>query len=368
MQEGDAGDLVVSVRSLARSKLMKPMTTNRRLAVVLICCAVNGCGLIAGLGGYSPGDGGAEGAIDGATDASRDRTAPGEGGRSDRTDSPEVVPLPSCDAGQCAPDPPKGWSTPFIVALDAGDAACPAGFGALPGFTLYVDPLDASCAPCGCGTPAGTTCTAPTVQTWNYMNCTTGPCAAIEVVGGCPPAPCSGSWEITAMGEIEGGYCAAELTDAAGLKGVPAVVCLLPSSLTAMGCDGGICAPVPPLPFARDVVCVEQNGQHACPAAFPAANGYDNSGGPACTAATCSCGSPAGGTCAATVHAYDDDASLCSGSFVGASTSGCNNGPVSSFTAVSFPFGDAGACTPSGGRPTPRFVDYVTVCCTGPFE
>jgi hypothetical protein len=137
----------------------------------------------------------------------------------------------------------------------------------------------------------------------------------------------------------------------------------------AATCGTGLCAPVPPSPFAS--LCIAQAGDIACPPSSRYSQKHLYYSGAAdgrgCT--PCVCGAPAGIACTTgAVAFYTSSGPTCGGSSEAIPTDGqCHAVTVSAAgvqaTTPAVPAG--GSCAPDGGQPTGTLVPMgaETVCC-----
>ncbi len=280
----------------------------------------------------------------------------------------------SCLA-ECAPAAPTDWQGPFAIFESSGAAplpACPSGYSAIA-YEGFATPTaaPATCA-CECDDPAGVACSAPTMSFFFDSSCTNGCGTANQPIGtSCTSLNaqnCNGSsrYEV-APSVASGGTCMPIVT-----RDIPKAtwndsvrLCAAPTELDGVGCNANqVCAPAVAAPYeARR--CVMKMGIGACPAAYPTPHVYYTSSNDDRDCSTCTCGTRAGGSCAASVTVYKDFSCGSTGTTLAAST--CTSANSSGYFAKAAAGVFAGgSCTPDGGAPTGAFTPTAptTVCCT----
>jgi hypothetical protein len=324
-------------------------------------------------------------------DAGADGGDGGDGG----VDAPADAPIGTgACPGQCVPGPPSLWDAPALVWLGAeGDAPpCPAS-APQTGFEGHADLVaPTGCGACQCEAPSGT-CGLPPALTAGAATCAL-------VTPGTPMTPfdpptgwdggCTTADAVVAGASCAAGPCVQSLTLAPlSLDEGPCVPTALPAhddptprwAAFARTCRGfpvgacadwgAVCAPPPAAGFR---VCVLQAGDVACP--DPASGPYQERhvafGGFTDTrsCSPCTCGSPAGGACAALVSYFTDGAcgaplGSATVTAAGASCADLPAGAALGSKSAGPPGYTPGACQPAGGEPlgaaTP--VSPVTLCC-----
>jgi len=323
----------------------------------------------------------------GATDSPSGIDATDSPSGIDAADSPSGIDVVQCEA-TCQPAPPMGWEGPFEIA--EGDGGPLPGCNGAPWVDKYLlaaspNQGPAACS-CNCGPPTNVTCSAPTVTYFKFaMNCPQGACATSPLdscvatsaaASQCPPAP--RGFEVGSSAAV-GGACAPD-----GSTVLPPVVwganarLCAPAAISTNGCaPASRCLPTPDPQFQNTFCVVARADAGACPSAYPVTHPRSQSGSAfyyarasderSCT--TCTCGPPAGVTCAdASVLTYFSS-DTCMPRTDGVSLpapSGClsNSGVLGMEFAGATPTG--GKCTPSGGQPQGGIVPTApyTICCT----
>ena len=280
-----------------------------------------------------------------------------------------------CDAS-CAPAPPVGWTGPYAL-YEAMGGPPPAPPGCPGAYSAQMDNglegLDAGVAQCtcACGAVSGASCGSPVVDLWSDSNCTTSCSTTLQPIGTTCTRPnfgfnCGGGVRFTLEGGApSGGSCApdAGTTLPAPAWQISALLCGLPPTVTPAECGGGgLCVPSPD---PSGVLCISQTGASACPSgAYTVAHTYykSSSDGRSCT--PCTCGSPVGVACSATVTAFGN--TTCTGGPTRETAPmGCSGDHIASaIAAASTPSG--GSCAPVGGQPAGSVTPAMgrTVCCT----
>jgi hypothetical protein len=284
----------------------------------------------------------------------------------------DVMPLPACGkASQCVPHVPPGWSGPLAVARGASAASCPEGFSdpsTTPMTFIRKEAEGTTCGSCIC-TPGDIGCAAQ-IEGYSGGDCDascgeatltqyfTDSCQELD--------PCDGSlvesWEVTKSAYLVS-QCFPSVTDAGASSPNVAVLCQGMPEKGDAGCGAGSCLTIPSGFFAP-AACIEQNGDHVCPGAFPFA--YEYGQGVGCDASTCACGDASGATCPGKVVGYDNSICSAPGSTADKPARCVDGEGAYQYFELDqpLPVGDA-SCPPMG---TPRwdFTGQVTVCCTGP--
>jgi hypothetical protein len=310
---------------------------------------------------------------DGSADVTPDHAA--EGSVSDAA-SEETGP-PTCQ-GTCTAAVPAGFQGPVAYVQETGSPASspPSCAGA-----YTIDVLDAFATPlfspatcqCACGSVSGG-CSSPAVETYTDNACI-NECFQV-VAGACTADSCgssSQSAKITMPSQPQGGSCSANVQKTVPTWSstqdwsVAGRACATSSVFSGTGCPATeICASVPSAPYGP-ALCVWEAGNVACPSAYPVkyllytsgTDGRDCSNG-------CSCGSPSGVSCSATVT-LSSSSSTC-----GAGTLLNGGGACNMYGSMATPYVSAtvtpsgGSCTPGGtasptGTITP--TGATTVCC-----
>jgi hypothetical protein len=309
-----------------------------------------------------------------ATDATTDVI--GDAG----SDVPVEVGSPCEEAGLvCTAAIPPGFQGPVVLALESNDggvAPAPPACGgayAVDAFLGYAAPLFAPAAcTCACGAVDGG-CTGPVVETFTDNTCV-NKCNQV-IAGACTVDACgqsSQSAKVTMPSQPSGGSCPESVQ-----KSVPPWNAALDWATAGRACAAGsppdagcpsseVCAAPPPASFGAGL-CVWQAGDVPCPAAYPMkevlyASATDTRD---CTDA-CTCGSPAGVTCSATVTASPN--ANCGGGTLLTGGGQCNfYGTIGTPYVSAVVMASGGSCT-SGGSATPSGsvapIGPSTICCT----
>ena len=294
---------------------------------------------------------------------------------------------PSCQTAgyACVGAAPAGWSGPDLFWTGTAGAtapACPTGYRSMDG---HAGPTgtNGTCA-CTC-TATGQACTAtaafhkdqacsdPACSSVTLTATSTGPSACTPIT---PPSVCgnAGSFD-GGVPAPTGGTCTPQVTKTPGsAEGwtSSARVCTAPADVPG-GCAGASqqCVLESPSSFGA-AICVHQSGVASCPAGYPTKSLIygDETDMRGCGPCTCSA-KPTGGTCAATINVWGDQAGGCTGSVASTSAlsttcttySGANYSPgyaQGNFTVT------PGTCTVVT-QPTPTGAVIgtgpVTVCC-----
>lgn len=278
----------------------------------------------------------------------------------------------------CTPVVPAGFTGPVAFALSTNDAGNapppPACAGAYSADVLdgHANPnfAPASCT-CTCGAVAGG-CTDPVVETFTDNTCV-NKCNQV-LAGACTQDSCgqsSQSAKITVDSQPSGGSCPESVQ-----KSAPSWSASQDWAVAGRACAAGsppdagcpatqICMPPPPQQFGT-ALCVWQVGDVPCPSSYPAkqllyGSGTDDRD---CIDA-CTCGSPGGVTCAATVTASAN--ANCSGATLLTGGGACNfYGTIGTPYVSSVVTPSGGSCQP-GGNATPTGTvtptSPSTVCC-----
>ncbi|MDI1430349.1 hypothetical protein [Polyangium sorediatum] len=297
-----------------------------------------------------------------------------------------------CTPGfSCVPEAPVGWEG-FAALFEGAEAQEPSCSGAFASntytgnHTLLTPPH--TCSACTCGSPTGQTCTLPTTITLSDKPCGqvagisnpfnppqnwTGACSAQsgyaleQVCGGAPCNPSVSAPKPT----IVGGSC----DPAGGVANKPleswaflGKACI--NAPKGGGCGAGeVCQPRAPLPFLGEV-CVFKGGDNSCPAGQYADKHLfyeDVEDSRACT--TCTCGSPTGSSCDATIQVSSDTG--CNSELASFTAGQCANLPNNFATilgrkaAITNP-PSGGACAVSGGGQATGAItpdNATTFCC-----
>ena len=321
------------------------------------------------------------------------------GDAGDAGDAPADAPIsaPACQ-GQCAPLGPLGWARPVLVWMGPEPEAPPCPEAALKlAYEGHAD-LHApnECGACQCDPPAGS-CHLPTKLTASSMSCPgTDPGAAHTPFD--PPVGWGGgctSHDAVPAGQLcDGGPCVQSLTlgplimneaactptqgSAPGSEpvtfGAYARACI---GETYGSCGTSLLACVPPAPpgFRH---CISREGDQGCSDSLFApytekyvffASIHDTRG---CT--PCTCGSPVGSTCSASISIFTDDKCAEAPDYVAtidSSGPACYDvvaGVALGSKSATEPVYAPGACEAGGGEPTGSAepADPVTFCCTPP--
>jgi hypothetical protein len=374
----------------------------RRLWTALALFGVVGCGAV--LGAFSIDDGPATtdgGASEAATEAgAEDAEQPpsdsgGEAAPPVDAAVREASPYldaglwdagPACgDAAYCVPAAPPGWTGPVLLfqgALKDLSPACPdPGLpGRFNGSGSFFGPT--ACTPCGC-TPTSQLRCAAVVQLFDASACVNLVNTSVDLVPGqgatchsLGALPASASYKVafqpaTAQGSptcspggtapLGGGFGAVAETCGALAAGPGACV------------SGRLCVQAPSGGFVRNMYCVEQVGDVACPGEpYTERHVYYTDKTDTRTCTPCGCGTYDGGTCGpGTVHVNAYAANGCPGAAQPLDPSACGVLPVDGGTWSATVSGvpevlEAGTCPPSGGVASGYAapLNATTVCCT----
>lgn len=301
----------------------------------------------------------------------------------------ECVPVTTC-----APTVPFGWSGLAVLfeGVPAQEPACPAAFPSPNPYVGDNTPIagNAACSACSCGAPAGQTCDLPDKYNVQNKACGMNPSAMGTV--DLPP-----NWGGACYGQVNypggqttcGGPCNVALTAPAptvtggtcptggGVPSVPALKWAIRGkacgdSSVGAGCGAGkACLPKPPQPFLGGL-CIYKSGENACPAGdFSVQHVFYEGADDTRGCGACSCGAPAGSTCAASIDVYNDlTIDTCVTKVATIPAGGCvdllNNPTVSGAKATITQPPTGGSCVPSGGQSMGQVTPTTptTFCCT----
>lgn len=312
-------------------------------ALLVVGATLAGCQLVSGLDGL-------------------EADAAGSGGAGPSTSSATGgAPLCAEEGFVCAPAAPEGWQGPLRYTELTGEAPPPdcVGDGGAVGFVgLHAEPAFCSCS-CGTST-TGAVCQA-TLSVWTASDTCAGPAPAPRLLPtGCNSVGAAGSFRVDMadaancpiLGKTE------MVPDAQYDHHLAVCTALTLDTPTPCG-DGGQCVAIPTGAFA-DRLCISQEGEHACPDAFPTKlllhqSSEDDRG---CTACRCS-------TCDQVYELFGDaDCSLQTGTLLNGA---CHQNIASSRAPSIFVGPGSNACVPVGGKPTGSFqpAQPLTLCCAG---
>jgi len=318
---------------------------------------LTGCGLIAGLGDYSPGE-----AKDGGVDSSAGSDANGrDGSREGAVDAgpSDAPPLPACgDASHCVPEIPDGSSLYYVVAIDAGTAPCSAEGHAV---TVYEAPGTVFCGSCACG-PSDAGCEV-NVYTSMDQDCGASTSSFAATTSCLSPGFSFSSFDFE-VAPVESSSSGCLPSVAGAVPSMPrstsAFLCA-ESPGTSDGCSGSSCEPIPPSPYEPNVVCVTPVSDQPCSGSFPVAYAYVDAGMALCTAGSCACGS-AGGSCGDYILTayYTNDCTGTSLTVTSGSTCLGSSPPFSALSATS-DGASPWTCPPLGSPPEP--APRTKLCC-----
>jgi hypothetical protein len=298
---------------------------------------------------------------------------------------------PQCQQSyMCTASAPPGWFGPVALFDQGGGPPAPAPptcSGAYPGdaFDGNSTPTSpaASCA-CTCGTAQGA-CTGPTVTVYSdnqcvvSNNCGTGATTTCGVVDGVRCSSGGQSFAVAALPQPTG---SASCTAGAATTSRPAWqwtrtarACSPNRAFVAGGCaTNQVCADRPSSAFAP-TLCVWQNADlGGCTGApgYPLMHKYYGNvvDDRRCSLGSCSCGSPAGVSCALTrVTSYaQPDCSDPGFALVSPPVGRCNDIGINQIVGMIAGVSSAGTCGIGGsaaptGAVTPDSTGAVTVCC-----
>jgi hypothetical protein len=274
----------------------------------------------------------------------------------------------ACGSGStCAPTVPDGWNGIATLYVGADlPSSCPgevvaevrAGEGDI--FAPH------TCSACECGPPAGVTCSAPVLELYGNFPCPGTPSATVTLTPDyCPQTLLNGVTSIQISSAV-GGTCLASGGSIQKQEPIfenEALLCDTGADLAGPECDAGVCAPLPAAPF-QSGYCVYRQGSAACPAGFPehllVYEGIDDDR----ECFECSCGSPAGASCAGAIQGYDN--ASCEG-LVGIVPNDLTCHNITNMASLKLdPAAVGGACPPTGGGTAgmAKPVGPITVCCT----
>ena len=314
-----------------------------------------------------------DGAAPEASDGSSNEPVDGSGASSE-----SGGPLLGSCAG-CVPSVPSGWFGPLAMYESTKGGALPPCAGDFPEqiYDGSANPIAASAeCSCTCSAPSGATCSPP--ETTFYAD------AACLQSCGSPTA--SGPGELTCAKPItqqcdtkkirtfsvsasipSGGACTPTATAQVPAATWSSTVRLCRQSPAVAGstCDaGGACAGSTLPPFGATNRCVLRPGAWACPSGYPVSRTFYETAADTRACSSCSCESPAGIACSASVSTYDKTA--CSGAAVTRPAPvACETTSQVERLSVAQPVPVGGACAATGGTPTGAFTPETpsTVCC-----
>ncbi|HEY8090055.1 MAG TPA: hypothetical protein VIF09_19470 [Polyangiaceae bacterium] len=277
----------------------------------------------------------------------------------------------------CVDPVPPGWSGPVALFESTGTppVAAPGCSGAYP-TAAYQGSASPAFAPgacaCTCSVAAAPGCTGTVESTFTTGACGSPSCLDAAAPGGtclhataCPPF---GSLYVSLGGLAPaGGTCVSHPDPLPSPTwSASGQACALSAATTGGSCEAGqTCAPSPPDGFDR-ALCIFSSGDVACPGPpfvvqhlFYADFDDQRDCG-------CSCGTPEGGVCNATVHVFDSGACAPPGTTVAVTDPACTYlGPTNAPVAVDFTSQGA-TCAPVSGQITGAVTGTspTTVCCT----
>jgi hypothetical protein len=298
-------------------------------------------------------------------------------------------------AGSCVPLSLPEWSEAIL--LWHGPAAemplCPS-WAPVASSDYHADLVAGSGVPCGacsCDPPTGA-CALPTSitadsqplcsgdsTTFDAPAAWTGACTAAHAIPAgklCDGVHCVQSLSVASLGMSENG-CTPSVAPAPaagppspGTWSTAALVCVgKPSGVCAD--PGAICAPVVPEPSPGFLVCIERDGDRACPEGWPSRYVFFDHVNDDRACSPCTCSAPSGSACAGSISFFKDSA--CSAPLpltlpLDATQPNCVNVPAGSAlgskSASPLTY-TPGTCQPSGGAPigatTP--AEPSTFCC-----
>lgn len=303
---------------------------------VALAGSCGGSAFTTGAGADAGGDGtssGADGGDGGGADASQETSVEASMPDAPHDVADELSPPPPACGGTlgCVPAAPPGWAGPLeLYAGTSNPPSCTADFAPAYAGNGGLTAPAAGCS-CSCG-PSTTQCAAPTLTLYsavcvagNGCTCTGTGCDTVNLqAGACtmvdgPAVACdtTGSTAMSASASaIVGGSCAPD----PGQKVVPiswetfARACSSTVTVAQVDCKAGsVCAPEPMAPYGA-ALCISQAGDLSCPVQGYTSKqlfygGVDDQRG--CTA--CTCGSPTGASCDATLDVYMSTDGSCTG-------------------------------------------------------
>lgn len=321
----------------------------------------------------------------GSTQASPERDAAKAESESDRATaegeaSPDenvglLIGPPSCSA--CSPAVPAGWYGPLAIHEGSGTTAPPSCSGDYP-VTMYDGFAGPQASPavcsCSCSAPSGATCSKPKVSFYSNSSCSAdcgagAPQLQLPTCGRPSTLTCDAK-EIHSFSVSpsvpSGGACSPVATEQLPRTAWATAVRLCGRSAPGETCEGGgTCSGSTFPPFAATNRCMLKTGSWACPSGFPVRRSFYTGGTDTRACSSCSCGSPNGVACSASVSTYD--ASSCGGAAITRSApTSCAAVPSVQRLTVTEPAPYGGSCAASGGAPIGDFVPDgpSTVCCT----
>lgn len=349
-------------------------------------------------GGGAGGEGGAGGAVGGATTtggAGGDGGDGGDGGSAGTEDCLDGIDNdangltdcedPACQPGyECVPEAPSGWTGHRVETTAYPSASvqmCPDGGDPSTRWSTPGDP--AICDACSCDAPMGATCSFPTLGSWvNSGSCSTtldgtfnpgdANCYGFPDFYTCSGG-CSNDQRVALLSDsqVTG---TATCTASGGAATLPEPwqnqhnLCAL--GPTGGGCGtGSVCVARASAPFDQSL-CVFQDGDQPCPAAFPTKAETFSTTNDTRACSACTCGAADTQCSAGSFTVYDDPVCGNGGSNpITVSGSDCpsvqnhmdNN--TASYRATAGTL--SGTCPPSGGAPTGTVTgdDAGTLCC-----
>ena len=220
--------------------------------------------------------------------------------------------------GACVAKAPLGWSGPYRVVETATTSTSKSCSPELSSdtFELGVGTPSGSftCPACKCQSPSGGSCSS-TISLWADTTC---PAGAGPVASG-DASSCAPNSTGAAVGAkfthsvTSAGRCDAALNGAPQRGAISWTATYLycgSNALSAIGCSSQDDRCLPPLPGAK--VCIVKEGKDTCPAPYTAPTTIygDVDDQRQCTAAGCTCATPAGVSCKGSYQSYSS--STCS--------------------------------------------------------
>ena len=270
----------------------------------------------------------------------------------DRPPRSEASPLPD----GCTACLPGGWTQTIASDRSPADAAqaCPAGWKSFGTATAFEGLTGTGCSACACATPVGRSCDPAKFECQHNAACTNeGNCGNDGVTGdnGCVDFGCDNicsNVRVTTPGVPVGGSCASSGGEKLPYSWSSAHDLCVPA--TASSACSRACLPSGGS-FAHQG-CLVTAGEESCPAGFPSRLLFYAGAADTRSCSCGACGSPAGGTCAATVTLYP--------------CAGCGDGATGQFNATNgLCYAADKAISCDGTNPAIRSARYAGMTAPG---
>ena len=280
---------------------------------------------------------------------------------------------PVCPGGHtCVPEPPKGWTGPVVVSVDALglEPACEGDFpeASLAAFADLVAP-DATCE-CACEDPFDLSCGFPTLRYYTSGTTCAGAASNSWVINSaCESISGAGGeyWEIDAPA-VTGGECDPVVVEASvSPPEWTTAITSCTNTFDAAGCDvGSLCMRMPSAPF-QPLACIWMQGDVACPEGdYTERSVYYTDFSDTRGCGTCGCGD-AEGTCEGNVRTFQDQ--TCTSPVNTFTADGvCRQGGALGVGSAEWEWADddvIASCDPVGGAPEGLAAPTgpYTFCC-----